>query len=269
MHTDYHHHSANELFLSILQSEVNVKKGRFAIVNGWRNISDIPVAQNDLAVLDENSLVKPDDCIDTEFKTDTYTNLQYRLNYHNARNHRWYYYPKMTKDEVLLFKQYDSKTDISGRFCFHSALNSPIESQNLATRQSIEVRAILFFSQREGQINTCPEINNYSSKSSSNPSSYLDWIFANLFGPSDISVEEGCRRCENAIVYLSYWPKDIVMYIKARKDRPEAAEELAIALAEDKHNHLKIRHLTNEKKREIARRLMSTGWKDKFNTAFA
>ena len=247
VHTDYHPHTANNVFLSILQSSVKPKKGRFAIVNAWRNISDQPITQNDLALCDARSLVAPDDFIDTEFKTEAYgVNLQYRLNYQNAHRHRWYYYPLMTKDEFLLFKQYDSKRDITGRYCFHSALNSPSENQNLPTRQSIEVRVLLFFAQTEGEVNTCPEIghssnNNQGSTTASLGYNPFKWVF-NLFSPSDISIEEGCRRCENAIVYLSYWPKDIVIYVKARKGRPEAAEELAVALAEDKQNHLKMRY---------------------------
>ena len=175
----------------------------------------------------------------------------------------------MTSQEVLIFKQYDSKTSIGGRFCFHTALNSPLDTNpHLPTRQSCEVRALLFFAQREDEPNTCPEVKPHSSGAGSSSGGYFSWVL-NLFSPSDITVDEGARRCENAIVYLSWWPKDIVLYIKMRKDRPEAAEELATRLAEDRHNHLKMRHLSVEKKKEIVKRLMATGWEKKFRTAFA
>ena len=50
---------------------------------------------------------------------------QYLLNCVNSRQHRWYYFPKMTKDEVILFKMYDSDTSKEGRFCFHTAFTDP------------------------------------------------------------------------------------------------------------------------------------------------
>ena len=275
VHTDYTSYSANDLFLKLYQSEVQPKKGRFAIINVWRNISDTPVAQNDIALLDERSLVKPDDYIELEFTTDTYSTLQYRLNDTNSSKHRWYYYPSMTKDEVLLFKQYDSKTDIGSRFCFHTAMNTLGDSY--PTRESIEIRAIVFFA--DDAVNSCPErVKGYdylntnknteevADSNKSNPFSIFGWLFSTL---GDVSVEEGARRCENAIVYLSYWPKDIVAYIKAGKNRPEAALELAQALADDKKNHLKIRHLKKEKKADIVKRLMDNGWEKKFQVAFA
>ena len=34
--------------------------------------------------------------------------MQYGLSDHNAAKHRWYYFPKMEMDEVLLFKQFES-----------------------------------------------------------------------------------------------------------------------------------------------------------------
>ena len=195
------------------------------------------------------------------------------MNHTNSNKHRWYYYPSMTKDEVLLFKQYDSKTDnIGSRFCFHTAMNTLGDSY--PTRESIEIRAIVFFA--DESINTCPERvkgHDYLNKNNDTEevaetknNSIFGWLFGSL---ADVSVEEGARRCENAIVYLSYWPKDIVAYIKAGKNRPEAALELAQALADDKKNHLKIRHLKKEKKADIVKRLMDNGFKNKFDIAFA
>ena len=36
---------------------------------------------------------------------------------------RWYYYPRMTRGEVLIFKQYDSSaTDLSS-MCFHTSFD--------------------------------------------------------------------------------------------------------------------------------------------------
>ena len=277
VHTDYTSYSANHLFLSLYQSEQQPKKGRYAIINAWRNISDIPIQQNDLAICDERSLIKPDDYIELEFITNNYSTLQYRLNDINSKHHRWYYYPKMTKDEVLLFKQYDSKTDITGRYCFHTSLNSIVSLDEVYnTRESIEIRAIVFYNDDD---NTCPEriigydyINNKmkddddTNDNTTKSTSILSWLFNTS---PDISIDEGCKRVENSIVYLSYWPKEIVAYIKAGKHRPEASLELATALADDKKNHLKMRHLSKEKKAAIVKSLMERGWDEKFKVAFA
>ena len=278
VHTDYTSYSANHLFLSLYQSEKQPKKGRYAIINAWRNISNIPIEQNDIAICDERSLVKPDDYIELEFTNNNYNILQYRLNDSNSKQHHWYYYPKMTKDEVLLFKQYDSKTNIGGRFCFHTSLNSKVSLDDispLATRESIEVRAILFFENEND--NSCPEriigydyINNRMKDDTTTNSPVSTSIFGWLFNTTpDISIDEGCKRVENSIVYLSYWPKEIVAYIKAGKHRPEAPLELAQALADDKKNHLKMRHLSKDKKAAIVKSLMERGWESKFKLAFA
>ena len=48
--------------------------------------------------------------------------------------------------EVLLFKNYDSATDIAARNCLHTAFDLPPEEvpENAPTRESIEVRALVF-----------------------------------------------------------------------------------------------------------------------------
>ena len=54
----------------------------------------------------------------------------FRLSNRNSDQHRWYYYPQMKKNEVILFKQWDSDTTLKGLFiclfkyilatdCFH------------------------------------------------------------------------------------------------------------------------------------------------------
>jgi len=139
----------------------SLKQGRFVVLNAWRNISNIPVQKNHLAVLDEQSTVKPDDYLTGDFygnKNGTdYTVSQYLLNSTNAKQHRWYYYPKMTKDELLLFKMFDSDTSNPGRYCFHTAFSDPEIPSDVPCRQSIEVRAFVYFP--DYVPNTCPDIN--------------------------------------------------------------------------------------------------------------
>ena len=44
-----------------------------------------------------------------------YTISQYLLNSKHASQHRWFYFPKMRKDELVLFKMHDSDTTREGR----------------------------------------------------------------------------------------------------------------------------------------------------------
>jgi hypothetical protein len=130
--------------------------GRFVVINAWRNISPCPIEQNPLAVCDETSLVKPDDYLPGDFYRDAPIPITktYRLASRNARQHKWYYFPRMRRDEVVLMKQFDSDTTLSGRSCFHTAFNDPTASASAPPRESIEVRAVAFFPDHEP--NTCP-----------------------------------------------------------------------------------------------------------------
>jgi len=139
----------------------DLKKGRFVVLNAWRNISDIPIQRDHLAVLDDRSTVKPDDYITGDFFGNKhgvdYCVSQYLLNCVNSRQHRWYYFPKMTKDEVILFKMFDSDTSKEGRFCFHTAFTDPGIKRQVPCRESIEIRTFLYFPDHSP--NTCPDVN--------------------------------------------------------------------------------------------------------------
>ena len=58
--------------------------------------------------------------------------------------HRWYYVPEMTAQEVLLLKCYDSKIDGRSRFAPHTAFTDPNTPPNALPRESIEIRALVF-----------------------------------------------------------------------------------------------------------------------------
>jgi hypothetical protein len=64
-----------------------------------------PVEDYPLALCDARSL-KPTDLVDTERRAQDHTG-EIQLAVHNPAQ-RWYYYPDMRPDEVLLFKTFDS-----------------------------------------------------------------------------------------------------------------------------------------------------------------
>jgi len=70
---------------------------------------------------------------------------QYRLTAERAEEHQWFYYPHMRRDEVLLFKQFDSDPSRPSRFTFHSSFNDQDVAAGLPQRESVEVRAMAIF----------------------------------------------------------------------------------------------------------------------------
>ena len=130
---------------------------RFAIINVWRNIADTPVAVHPLALCDAQS-VAPEDLVVFEIHYPDRIGENYFARH--ASRHRWYYYPALTRDEVLLIKQWDSAGSLarsqgknpdfsSGEapctFSFHSAFHDPETAADAPDRWSIEVRCAVIY----------------------------------------------------------------------------------------------------------------------------
>jgi hypothetical protein len=58
---------------------------------------------------------------------------------------RWYWAPRMERDEVLLIKGWDSRGDGRARFTPHGAFPLPGQSPDAPPRESIEVRTYLVY----------------------------------------------------------------------------------------------------------------------------
>ncbi len=114
---------------------------RFAVINVWKPISvvadDMPLAVCDARSIADGELLA------TDLKYSGRTGEIYSLA-HNPQ-HRWYYYPRMRPDEVMLLKCFDSETDGRARFTAHSAFANPAAATDAAPRESIEVRTMAFF----------------------------------------------------------------------------------------------------------------------------
>jgi hypothetical protein len=115
--------------------------GRVAIVNLWRPIhrtaAASPLALCDSRSIDARDLV-PSDLVYEDKVGETYAFV------HNPK-HRWYYFPLMTPDEFLLLKIYDSAGVDIARLTAHTAFDDPATPADALPRQSIELRALLFF----------------------------------------------------------------------------------------------------------------------------
>lgn len=59
--------------------------------------------------------------------------------------HRWYYFPEMIREEVLLIKTFDSAKDGRARRSIHTAFSNPLAPPDAPPRESIESRLLVFF----------------------------------------------------------------------------------------------------------------------------
>ena len=116
-------------------------RGRHAVVNVWRPIGS-PVEQFPLAVCDAQSIAAGD-WVPTDLVYPERMGEVYSVRYSPA--HRWYYYPTMRPDQVLLIKTYDSAEDGRARFSAHSAFADPASPPTAPPRESIETRVLVFF----------------------------------------------------------------------------------------------------------------------------
>lgn len=118
--------------------------GRVVIYNMWRRF-DPGKLHAPLAVCDAGS-VSPADLLPTDLHNyggRQGFQLEIYQSFHNS-NHRWFYYPEMERNEVLVFKTFDSEMD---PFIptLHSAFDDPDCPDDAALRESIEIRAICFY----------------------------------------------------------------------------------------------------------------------------
>jgi hypothetical protein len=115
-------------------------KHRFLEVNVWRPIKG-PLEDAPLAVCDARTIAT-DDLIASDLIYRDKVGETYSVSYNPA--HRWYYFPKMQRDEALLIKCFDSDETSNSRFTAHTAFDDPTTPPNALPRESIEVRALVF-----------------------------------------------------------------------------------------------------------------------------
>ena len=141
-HNDYTEWSGPQRVRDLLPDEAEkLLAQRFAIIQVWRAINQ-PIQSNPLAIADARSLA-PGDLIRAERRYPNRVGETYRVGYNPA--HRWYYFPRMRRDEALVFKVFDSAKDGRARFTAHSSFVDPTTPAGAPPRQSIEARTLAFF----------------------------------------------------------------------------------------------------------------------------
>jgi hypothetical protein len=142
VHNDYTEWSGPQRVRDLLPAEAEgLIARRFAIVQVWRAIAD-PIERDPLAIADARSIPFAD-FIAAERRFPDRVGEIYQLEF-NPR-HRWFWFPRMTRDEALVFKVYDSAIDGRARFSAHTSFALASARPEAPPRQSIEIRAFAFF----------------------------------------------------------------------------------------------------------------------------
>ncbi|KAL0568339.1 hypothetical protein V5O48_013650 [Marasmius crinis-equi] len=118
-------------------------KHRFQIINLWRPISH-PAEDWPLAVCDFRSLNWEKDLLSSELRYPDKTGWTFSVK-HNPE-HKWKYVRGLKPEEIILIKCYDSIEDGSVAVLTpHTAFDDPATPAGAPLRQSIELRALVFY----------------------------------------------------------------------------------------------------------------------------
>lgn len=130
-----------ELTIRAVKDTDTLLKQRFAVVNVWRSI--VPFVQKSpLAVCDAQSIA-PTDLVAADLVYRDRVGETYAITYNPS--HRWFYFPQMQQNEVLLIKCFDSAVDGRARFAAHTAFDDLTSSADAPSRESIELRTLVFY----------------------------------------------------------------------------------------------------------------------------
>jgi len=114
---------------------------RFAFIQAWRPIRH-PVETYPLAMADAQTL-SPGDMIVSERRAPGRIGQTYAIKYNPA--HKWYWFPRMRREEAYVFKVFDSLKDGRARWTAHTAFEDPTTPPHARPRESIEIRTMAFF----------------------------------------------------------------------------------------------------------------------------
>jgi len=123
-------------------------KGRYQIINVWRplieHVEDWPLALADYRSVERDDEI--DVTIYVKLKDEEYESPNIHLRYNSA--HKWHFWSKQQKDEILCFKCYDSKKDVA-RYTAHTSFKNPLAVEGATPRKSVEIRALAIYSPNE------------------------------------------------------------------------------------------------------------------------
>lgn len=144
VHNDFTERSAPRRVRDLLpgdEAEARLKK-RYGSINVWRPIAG-PVETKPLVICAFPSIADGDwVAAERHYPDGRVGGVQYLV--HNP-GQRWFYFPRMRRDEAVLLKCFDSLRDGTARWTAHGSFDDPATPANAAPRESIEVRTLYFF----------------------------------------------------------------------------------------------------------------------------
>ena len=131
-------------------TEADLRGSRMLVVNTWRSVGPEPLRRFPLAVADRQtvrrshlrkSLLGRVPCGEPRGGIDIYTA-------EHDPDVRWYYFPEMTSDEVLIWKGFDS-AEVPMQPTLHTSFDDPNAPEDAAERMSVEVRVLCLLPEAE------------------------------------------------------------------------------------------------------------------------
>jgi hypothetical protein len=142
VHNDYTEWSGPQRVRDLMGGEAeDLLTRRFAIIQVWRPIR-LPLESHPLAICDARS-IHFDDFVISERRYPNRVGQTYAVKY--DPRHLWYWFPRMRRDEAIVFKVYDSLQDGRARWTAHTSFDDPTSPPNARPRESIEIRTLAFF----------------------------------------------------------------------------------------------------------------------------
>jgi len=143
VHNDYTEDSAPKRLRDIVGHEGAERRmrKRWAIIQVWRPIRGVVMA-DPLGICDGRSIPRQGFVLLQRRYKDR-TGEIYQISHNPA--HEWFYFPRMNRNEALVFKVFDSDTSKTSRFTAHSAFDDPTSPADAPARESIETRTFAFF----------------------------------------------------------------------------------------------------------------------------
>jgi hypothetical protein len=142
VHNDYTAWSAPQRVRDLMGDEAEeLLQHHYAEINVWRPIRG-PLLRSPLALCDATTLVQ-ENLVASELRYPDRTGETYAVTFNPDQ--RWYYFPEMQADEVVLIRCFDSAQQGAARFSAHGAFDDPNTPPDAPPRESIETRALVFF----------------------------------------------------------------------------------------------------------------------------
>ena len=157
VHVDYAGGDSQRLARALLGEEgrAGMPYRRYMAINLWRSLTP-PPQDRPLAICDATSVSTQSGAFNTLMLVDQMPAREQMLAeppddpalrrgflFHHDPNHRWFYFPDMAAEEVVLFKLYDSTEQGPWR-CPHVSF-ADATVQGVVPRESYEIRSFVYF----------------------------------------------------------------------------------------------------------------------------